>query len=165
MNTAQKIAEAVKSVDKEQQSDYNDVNEWSEAVSLLPDDVVCAIPFCVYDLKLDEMGAVVLEKAYDDHGRLRALKKDGSVDPKWEPKPVRWLRYDVFAILAWIAVKREEPDMTLAEMRELINGELFEQIHDDVMLFWGLDMGRLRAIQEDQEGEEATGEAGEDVDP
>jgi hypothetical protein len=156
MNTAQKIAEAIRSVDLAEQSEFFITEEWDEAVSLLPDDVNLSIPLCVHDLIKDEMGAIVLEDRYDAFGNRRDIKTvDGKEvdDPDWEPKPKRRIRYDVFAILAWIAAKRDEPELALDEVRKKISGDVFDEIYDDVMYFWGFDMPKLRKIQAERESE------------
>jgi hypothetical protein len=150
MKTAERIASVLKELDIEESDQYI-AEEWIEAVDeigKLDKPVTLEIPFCIYDLKLDATGEVVLQKRFDEYGNRRDLDEDGEIKESWRPGPVRVFRFDVFCILAWIAMKREDPDLTLGHLRGVMNDELLEAIHDDVMFFWGIDIKSLREIQE-----------------
>lgn len=183
MNAVKNIINALKEVDLETNEKYT-AAEWIEAVDLIDElkaPAVLQIPFCVYDLKLDEHGQVVLQKEFDEYGNRRNLKKfdeDGNkrdpdaeeeIDPKWHPGPVRIFRYDVFIILAWIAARRDDPGITREQVRDAMTEEVLQKIHDDVFWIWGIDMSALRKIQAEREETTSGGEPaesdGEYVDP
>lgn len=172
MNTVGRIVEALKNLDV-QTNDRYIAAEWIEAAGLIADldpPVVLEIPFCVYDLKLDEHGVVVLQKEFDGWSNRRDLDAEGNIDPKWKPRAVRFLRYDVFAILAWMAIKREKPETTLEEIRTTVTAKFLDEVADDVFDFWGVDMKPIRKLQAeqgkaDQEEEDANELDGEDIDP
>lgn len=138
--------------------------EWVEAAGLianLEDRVSLKIPWCVWDYELDERGVNVMESRYDHLGRDKAIDEDGVEDENWQPKPERRSRNDVLAILAWIPIKREEPDIPLEAVARMLNNDNIVEITRMVMKFWGVDMDaieeRMRQITEsDEESQEET---------
>ncbi len=113
--------------------------EWIEAadlISQLPKKTVLAIPWCAFDIELDEFGEAIKELRYSERGERNDLDEDGKVDPDWQPEPRRTARYDVLAILIWIPMKREEPDITLDEVKGLMNDENLRVLTRKVYFFW-----------------------------
>ncbi len=141
--------------------------EWIEAaneIAKLEDRVSLKIPWCVWDYELDEFGVNVMESRYDHLGRDKAMDDDGVVDEGWQPKPERRSRNDVLAILAWIPIKREDPDLPLFAVTKMLNNDNIVELTRMVMKFWGVDMDAIeeRMRQVIESGEQPQ-EAGEDA--
>lgn len=139
--------------------------EWIEAAELMPDDTFFAIPWCVWDLVVDEFGVPKMESKYDNLGRRRDLDDEGNVDPEWTPMPKRWSRNDILAILTWIPLKREDPDLTLDDVEKMLNDKSISKITRMVFKFWGVNLAeaeeRLAELMKQAESE--SGDESKDV--
>jgi hypothetical protein len=138
LSVVHEIALALKDVSADDLSRYDGV-EWAEAVSLLaelPQPVYLKIPWCVSDYVLDEFGQVVMDIETDDSGRVP--------DPE-AMIPRRAFRVEVLAILAWIPLKRKDPDLTLQEVQMTLNEGNIRTVLRKVFYFWGVDLERLDA--------------------
>lgn len=117
--------------------------EWIEAASLLRDldpPVILDIPWCIYDLEVDEFGVNIMQSRFDSLSRRRDLDENGEIDPEWEAQPRRRTRNDVLSILAWIPVKRDEPDTTLEQVRNMMTDLNARDLVHKVFKFWGVDV-------------------------
>lgn len=152
MNISKRIVEAVRELDLEKSEKYVG-HEWTEALNLLFDlepPIRSQIPFCVFEIMSDRLGNPILESEFDDRGERRNVDEDGNIDPNWKPGPVRYFRHDVFAILAWIAYKREDPDLTLDAMQFFLSDECIREIMVDVFLFWNVDIKAINSVIAEQ---------------
>ena len=162
---SQQIAELLKSNAEELPECYIGI-EWIEAVeqiSLLREPAVLQIPWCVTDLMLDEHGVTVLESEYNRLGGLKAQREDGTIDEKWLPRAERRSRFDILAILAWIPMKREDPEIQLEDVSKLICADNVREISRMVFKFWGIDLEaveeRIAQVEADAEESERKEEA------
>lgn len=152
LTVAQEIAELLKQNANETPEGYKGT-EWVEAVELLPSDLILKIPFCVYDMIRDEHGVIKLESKYGRGGLRLDERADGTIDPDWEASPERRLRLDVLAVLAWIPLRRETPDMTLEAVLDLINDENVRDLMNLTYKFWGIDVDKVEKQIEEAEAE------------
>lgn len=153
MNISKRILDAINEVDLEKSSEKYLGKEWTEALSYifqLEPPVQFQIPLCVFDVRVDKLGSPMLQGEFDQYGQRRNVDEDGNIDPGWQPGPVRYFRHEVFAILAWIAAKREDPDLTLEKMKEVLSDDFIREILTDVFLFWNMDLAALSAQVEEQ---------------
>lgn len=117
--------------------------EWIEAADLirkLDPPGILDMPWCIYDLEVDQHGMTKMQSRYDSLSRRRDLDENGEVDPEWEPQPRRRTRNDVLSILAWIPMKRTEPDTTLEEVRNMMTDLNARDLVHKVFKFWGVDV-------------------------
>lgn len=138
---AQEIVAVLKENAEETPEGYTGA-EWIEAAEMLSElktPIILGIPWCIFDLELDEFGVHKLESQYDHLGRRNDLDEDGNIDPDWIPGPKRRSRNDVLAILAWVPMKRELPDLTLDDVKKLMNDGNIIELTTMVFKFWGVD--------------------------
>ena len=91
LSLAQEIVSVLKDNAEENSEGYTGT-EWIEAadlISKLPKKTVLAIPWCTFDIELDEFGEAIKESRYSGRGERRDLDDDGEIDPDWEPQPSR----------------------------------------------------------------------------
>ena len=153
----QEIADLLQANTAENTEGYNG-EEMIEAIKLIADldpPVILAIPFCIYDFVVDERGVTAMESKFDRAGNRKDLNDDGTVDPEWEAKPDRKSRVDVLAILAWLPLRRQLPETTLAEATFMLNAGNLQEITRTVFKFWGVDYEKaaeaLKAVEDDLE--------------
>jgi hypothetical protein len=158
---AQEIVSILKDNADESPEGYTGA-EWIEAadlISQLPKKTVLAIPWCAWDIELDEFGEAVLESRYDRLGQRKDLNEDGEVNPDWQPPAKREARYDVLAILIWIPMKRIEQDTTLDMVKNRMNDMNIREVTRKVFAFWGVPIQAIEdqieagESEDDQEGE------------
>lgn len=143
-------------------------SEKAEALALLADlkpPIVLRIPWCVWDYELDEFGTPVLELEYSAWGTSNRpeIEEQDSEEEKqkkenWKPRPKRVDRIDALAILAWIPMKREDPEITLGQVTDLLNHETIREITRMVFKFWGIDLAPIeealdKLVESEEEGE------------
>jgi hypothetical protein len=157
LSLAQEIVSILKDNADETPEGYTGA-EWIEAadlISQLPKKTVLAIPWCAWDIELDEFGEAILEPRYDNLGYDKALGDDGEIDPDWQPRARREARYDILAILIWIPMKREEPEITLDAVKGLMNNTNIKEIVQKVYVFWGIPAWAMKdQITEAEESED-----------
>lgn len=158
---AQEIADLLKQNAEEVPEGYTGT-EWTEAVGLLSSletPPILKIPWCISDLMLDERGMTKLESEYDATGNLKSLDEDGVEDPNWQAQPERRSRFDILAILAWIPMKRSDPDALLEDIGAMISADNVIKITRMVFTFWGVNVKaaeeQIAQLEEDAETEEA----------
>jgi hypothetical protein len=164
LSLTQEIVEILKDNGAEKPEGY-DGKEWIEAadlISKLEPPVILEIPWCAWDIAEDGFGVTIMESKYDHLGNRKDLKEDGEVDPDWQPKPKRVARYDVLAILIWIPMKREQPEITLDEVKVMMNDFNIREITRKVFAFWGVDVAPIERQMEEIERRTEEEEAGEE---
>lgn len=155
----QEIADLLKQNAEELPEGYTGA-EWVEAVeqlALLSEPVILQIPWCVADLMVDERGVTKMENAYTATGRLKSEKDDGTIDETWEAEPERRTRFDVLAVLAWIPMKRTDPDILVTDISRMLSEGNTQEITRMIFRFWGVDVlsaeEQIRKIEEDAQNE------------
>lgn len=132
----------------------------AKMIAELDPPVVCDIPWCIYDIRLDEHGIAIPISRYDSGGLRIDLKDDGKTpDPEWEPRPRRFTRLDAAAILAWYPLKREDPDITIEDIKGMMRGGNLRDFIRKVFKFWDVDLEAMEdRARERLEEAEANGE-------
>lgn len=117
--------------------------EMIEALAALPDDTVLPIPWCIYDIQLDEFGEAKVESKYDHLGKRKDLDEDENEIEDWEPAVMRRVRWDVTAVLAWIPMRREDPEMTLDRVKGMLRDGNIGKIIRMTFAFWGVPLKEI----------------------
>lgn len=158
LSLSQEIASILRDSSEESSEGYTGA-EWIEAVESLPKDTILAIPWCAWDLQVDEFGVTMIQSRYNHLGQRNDVDENGEVIPNWEPEPKRVARYDVLAVLIWIPMKREEPDVTLDQVKLLMNDMNIREVTRKVFAFWGVDIApiekQIEAAEEESQDPEA----------
>lgn len=114
--------------------------EMIDALKALPDDTTLPIPWCMYDLRLDEFGEPERESKYTYTGKRKDLDEDGNEIEDWEPGIIRRLRWDIVAVLTWVPMKREDPEVTLDQVKDMLHDMNVGKITRMVFAFWGVPL-------------------------
>lgn len=139
----QEILGILKDVSEEDAGRYDgrELIEALEAIAALENPVYLAIPWCIHDFVLDEFGQVQLSIGYDYLGRkLEASRAE---------MPMRKSRPDVLAILAWIPLKRDNPELSLDEVTAMLNDGNLGPLTRKIYYFWGVDLDAMDARAEE----------------
>lgn len=159
----QEILGILKENSEESTEGYNGA-EWIKAadlISKLEPPVILAIPWCVFDLEVDEFGENVLENRYDHLGRRKDIDKNGDEIPDWKPLPRRKGRNDALAILLAVASERELPNITPDDVAKMLHNGNIQELTNKAFKFWGVDIEGIAEKLEEMRASAAEGETPE----
>jgi len=151
----------------EKQEDKVNISEMAELARLMPERVTKSIPSCIWHdpEEPDPVDAMALLRGiiavYKDdtkhHDDLIETLNSAKEQLESVPVAIPLLDYEVFNLLLWILARRENPDITIKEVGDLIGLNSVEKMGDlttEVIYFY------TRMTREDIEGsQESDGDA------
>jgi hypothetical protein len=138
---------AVLEASAEEAPEGYDGKEWIKAARLIAEldpPTSLGIPWCIFDLEEDEFGVTKMESKFDHLGRRKDLDEDGNEDPDWTPQPKRRSRNDALAILAWVPLLREDPELSLEAVQGMLHDGNIRELTRMVFKFWGVDVAEIQ---------------------